>query len=41
MLEQAVYNIDQKFLRKESFDVIPLYVATLLYHAAGVSCLLV
>lgn len=40
MLERAVYDLDQKFSRKESFNVMPLYVATLLYHAAGVSCLL-
>jgi hypothetical protein len=37
MLERAVFEVDGKYMKGESFDVVPLCVATLLYHAAGVS----
>ena len=37
MLERAVFEVDRRYMRGESFDVLPLCVATLLYHAAGVS----
>lgn len=39
-LWQAVYEFDEKVRRGDSVDVLPLYIATFLHHAAGVSCVL-
>jgi hypothetical protein len=40
MLERAVFEADGRYMKGESFDVVPLCVATLLYHAAGLSYIL-
>jgi hypothetical protein len=37
-LWQAVHEFAEKIRKGESPDVMPLYIATFLHHAAGVSC---
>jgi hypothetical protein len=40
MMKRAICEVDGNYMRGESFDLLPLCVATLLYCAGGVSFIL-